>query len=71
MGSLLGGRVVEKGYRIGVRELPTAISAKGPIADGIHAALPVRACAEVVTAGGRSEEAAHHLREALHVGIAA
>ena len=69
--SLLGGRVVQKGHRIEVRELPTAMAAKGPVVNGIHVALPVRVYADLVAAGGRAEEAAHHLRETLHVGTAA
>jgi Transcriptional regulator, AbiEi antitoxin, Type IV TA system len=71
LASLLGGRVVEKGQRIEVRELPTSMSDKGPVVDGVHVALPVRVYADLVAAGGRSAEAAHHLRETLNVGTAA
>jgi hypothetical protein len=71
LASLLGGRVVEKGHRIEVRELPTAMSAKGPVIDGVQVALPVRVYADLTAAGGRSAEAAHHLRETLHVGTTA
>jgi Transcriptional regulator, AbiEi antitoxin, Type IV TA system len=71
LASLLGGRIVERGHRIEVRELPTAMSAKGPVVDGVQVALPVRVYADLSAAGGRSAEAAHHLRETLHVGTAA
>ena len=71
LASLLGGRVVEKGHRIEARELPTAMSAKGPVIDGVQVALPVRVYADLTAAGGRSAEAAHHLRETLHVGTTA
>jgi hypothetical protein len=66
LASLLGGRVVEKGHRIEVRELPTAMSAKGPVIDGVQVALPVRVYADLTAAGGRLAEAGHHLRETLH-----
>jgi Transcriptional regulator, AbiEi antitoxin, Type IV TA system len=69
--ALLGGRVVERGQRIEVRELPTAMTSEGPVIDGIHVALPVRVYADLNAAGGRSAEAAHHLRETLDVGAAA
>lgn len=71
LASLLGGRVVEKGQRIEVRELPTVMSANGPRIDGVQVALPVRVYADLTAAGGRSAEAAHHLRETLHVGTTA
>jgi hypothetical protein len=71
LASLLGGRVVEKGHRIEVRELPTSMSDKGPCLEGVHVALPVRVYADLNAAGGRSAEAAHHLRESLNVGTAA
>lgn len=71
LASLLGGRVVEKGHRIEVRLLPTVISATGPLIDGVQLALPVRVYADLAIAGGRSAEAAHHLRESLDVGTAA
>lgn len=71
LASLLDGRVVEKGHRIEVRELPTAVSATGPVKEGVRLALPVRVYADLIVAGGRSAEAAHHLRETLHVGTAA
>ncbi len=65
---LLGGRAVEKGHRIEVRELPTSLSADGPDLGGIHVALPARVYADLMAAGGRSAEAAHHLREVRGVG---
>jgi hypothetical protein len=71
LASLLNGRVVEKGHLIEVRELPTVISATGPMEEGIQLALPVRVYADLRAAGGRSAEAAQHLRETLHVGTAA
>ena len=71
LASLLDGRVVERGHRIEVRELPTAISATGPIQEGVQLALPVRVYADLVASGGRSADAAQHLRETLHVGTAA
>ena len=47
------------------------MSAKGPVIDGVQVALPVRVYADLTAAGGRSAEAAHHLRETLHVGTTA
>jgi len=71
LASRLGGRIVDKGQRIEIRQLPTAMSAQGPLIDGVRVALPVRVYADLVAAGGRSAEAAHHLRESLNVGTAA
>ena len=68
LASRLGGRLVDKGHRIEVRQLPTAISARGPSIDDIPVALPVRVYADLLARGGRSAEAAHHLRESLDVG---
>lgn len=68
LSDLLGGRVVEKGHRIEVRELPTSMSAKGPDIGGVHVALPARVYADLMAAGGRAAEAAHHLREVRGVG---
>ncbi len=68
LAGLLGGREVEKGHRIEVRELPTSMSAEGPDLGGIHVALPARVYADLMAAGGRSAEAAHHLREVRGVG---
>jgi hypothetical protein len=65
---LMGGRVVEKGHRVEVRELPTAMSARGPEVNGVHVALPARVYADLVAAGGRAAEAANHLREVRGVG---
>jgi len=70
LASLLGGSVVARGHRIAVRQLPTAVSATGPVVDGIHVALPVRVYADLVATGGRGEEAAHHLKETIGVGTA-
>jgi len=66
--SVLGGRMVDKGHRIEVRELPTPMSANGPEIDAVQVALPARVYADLVAAGGRAEEAAHHLREVRGVG---
>ena len=71
LASLLNGRVVEKGHRVEIRTLPTTISAAGPVIDGVHVAVPVRVYADLVANGGRSAEAAHHLRETLNVGATA
>ena len=67
----LGARIVERGHVIEVRELPTLMSARGPVIDGIQVALPVRVYADLLTAGGRWAEAAQHLREGFHAGTAA
>ena len=67
----VGGRVVEKGHRLEVRELPTTISATGPVLDAVRVALPVRVYADLLAVGGRSADAAQHLRETLHAGTAA
>jgi hypothetical protein len=64
----LGGRVVDRGYLIEVRALPTRISARGPTVHGIHVALLARVYADLLAVGGRSAEAAHHLREVIDVG---
>lgn len=66
--NLLGGRVVDRGQLIEVRALPTPISANGPIINGIHVALPARVYADLMAAGGRSKEAAAHLKETMDVG---
>jgi DNA-binding transcriptional ArsR family regulator len=68
LATILGGRIVERGHRIEVRELPTSMSATGPEVGGIRVALPARVYADLLAAGGRSEEAAHHLRETMNVG---
>jgi hypothetical protein len=64
----LGGRVVERGHVIEVRELPTMMSAKGPVIAGVSLALPVRVYADLRAAGGRAAEAAQHLLEVRGVG---
>lgn len=69
--SLLKGRIVEKGHRIEVREIPTPMTVWGPVIDGMHVALPVRVYADLWAAGGRFAEAGQHLREVLDVGTAA
>lgn len=67
LADVLGGRVVDRGQLIEVRALPTPLSAKGPIVSGIHVALPARVYADLMAVGGRSAEAAHHLRETVDV----
>jgi hypothetical protein len=69
--TLLDGKIVEKGHRIEIREVPTSMAVKGPVIDGIQVALPVRVYADLRAVGGRSAEAAQHLRETLDVGTAA
>lgn len=68
LASVLGGRVVEKGHRIEVRELPTSMSARGPKVGSIQVALPARVYADLMASGGRAAEAANHLREVRGVG---
>jgi hypothetical protein len=68
LADVLGGRVVDRGHLIEVRALPTPMSAKGPIVSGVHLALPARVYADLMAVGGRSAEAAHHLRETVDVG---
>jgi hypothetical protein len=69
--ALLDGKIVEKGHRIEIREVPTSMAVKGPVIDEIQVALPVRVYADLRAVGGRSAEAAQHLRETLDVGTAA
>jgi SOS-response transcriptional repressor LexA len=71
LASLLGGRIVEKGHRIEIREVPTPMTIKGPVIDGMQVALPVRVYADLRAVGGRWAEAGQHLRETLDVGTAA
>ncbi|MBW4078641.1 MAG: hypothetical protein HIU84_09080 [Acidobacteria bacterium] len=66
--SRLGARIVERGHVIEVRELPTLMSEKGPIVEGVRVALPVRVYADLLGIGGRAAEAAEHLREEINVG---
>ena len=68
LASRLGGRIVERGQVIGVRPLPTPMTATGPIVEGIHVALPVRVYADLLSTGGRAAEAAQHLKEVRGVG---
>jgi hypothetical protein len=68
LADVLGGQVVDRGQLIEVRALPTSMSSKGPVVSGIHLALPARVYADLMAAGGRSAEAAHHLRETVDVG---
>jgi hypothetical protein len=67
LATLLGGRIVDKGHRIEIRELPTTMSSRGPVIDGVQIALPVRVYADLVASGGRFADAAEHLRESLDV----
>lgn len=71
LASLLGGRIVEKGHRIEIREVPTPMTVKGPTIESMQVALPVRVYADLRAAGGRWAEAGQHLRETLDVGTAA
>ncbi|MHB8334175.1 MAG: type IV toxin-antitoxin system AbiEi family antitoxin [Acidimicrobiales bacterium] len=68
LANVLGGRVVDRGQLIEVRAHPTPMSADGPVISGIHLALPARIYADLMAVGGRSAEAAHHLRETVDVG---
>jgi len=71
LATMLGGRLVDTGHVIEIRELPTKMSGRGPLVEGVRVALPVRVYADLLAAGGRSGEAANHLRETLNVGTAA
>ena len=71
LASLLEGRIVEKGHRIEIREVPTTMTVRGPVIGDIQVALPVRVYADLRAAGGRWAEAGQHLRETLSVGTAA
>jgi hypothetical protein len=71
LATMLGGRLVDTGHVIEVRQLPTKMSARGPLIDGVRVALPVRVYADLLAARGRSAEAANQLRETLSVGTAA
>jgi hypothetical protein len=68
LADLLDARLVEKGHRIEVRQLPTSSSARGPMVGNVQIALPARVYADLMAAGGRSAEAAQHLREVVGVG---
>jgi hypothetical protein len=65
---LVEGRIVDKGHRVEIRELPTPVSSRGPTIEDVHVALPARVYADLVATGGRSAEAANHLRETYGVG---
>lgn len=71
LASLLEGRIVKKGHRIEIREVPTPMTVRGPVIDDMQVALPVRVYADLRAAGGRWAEAGQHLRETLDVGTAA
>jgi hypothetical protein len=71
LASLVDGRIVEKGHRIEIRELPTPMTARGPVVEDIQVALPVRVYADLHASGGRRAEAGQHLRETLNVAAAA
>jgi hypothetical protein len=65
---ILGGRVVKRGHRIEIRKAPTKLTTRGPVIDRVRLALPVRVYADLLASGGRSAEAAQHLKETLDVG---
>jgi len=65
----VGGKVVERGYLMEIRALPTRLSADGPIVHGIRIALLARVYADLLAVGGRSSEAARFLREQADVGL--
>ena len=68
LADVLEGRVVDRGQLIEVRALPTPMSANGPVINGIHLALPARIYADLMAVGGRSADAAAHLKEIVDVG---
>lgn len=68
LAEVIDARDVPRGHVIEVRESPTPVSAKGPWVVGVQVALPARVYADLMAAGGRFEEAAHHLREIRSVG---
>ena len=72
LAELLDARIVERGHRIEIRALPNPITATaGPVVDGVRCAPPARVYADLLAKGGRSAEAAQHLREVLGVGTTA
>jgi hypothetical protein len=72
LAELLDARIVERGHRIEIRSLPNPITATaGPVIDGVRCAPPARVYADLLAKGGRSAEAAQHLREVLGVGTTA
>jgi Transcriptional regulator, AbiEi antitoxin, Type IV TA system len=67
----LGARQVARGHRIEVTALPNRfIASAGPVLNGVRCAPPLRVFADLAARGGRSAEAAQHLKETLHVGTA-
>jgi len=72
LADLLDARQVDRGHRIEVRALPNLITATaGPVIDGVRCAPPARVYADLLAKGGRTAEAAQHLREVLDVGTSA
>ena len=67
LAATFNGRIVDRGHRIEVRELPTAHSDHGPRVRGIHVALPARVYADLRATKGRTAEAAEHVREVFGV----
>lgn len=68
LAEILGGNVVKKGHRIEIRKAQSKLTTRGPVIDHVRLALPVRVYADLLATGGRSAEAAHHLKEILNVG---
>jgi len=68
LAEILDGRVVKKGHRIEIRKAPTKLTTRGPVIERFRLALPIRIYVDLLADGGRSAEAAHHLRETLNVG---
>src|SRR5665213_2259509 len=64
----VGGNVVDRGHLLEVRALPTRLSAKGPVIQGIQVALLARVYADLLAVGGRFSEAARYLRDHADVG---
>jgi hypothetical protein len=64
----VGAHVVDRGHLLEVRALPTRLSAKGPVVNGIQVALLARVYADLLAVGGRSSEAARYLRDHADVG---
>lgn len=72
LADLLGARQVDRGHRIEVRVLPNLITATaGPVIEGVRCAPLARVYADLLAKGGRTAEAAQHLREVLDVGTSA
>lgn len=64
----LNAKPVASGHRIELRALPNRVTATGPSVRGVRCALPARVYADLRAKGGRSAEAAQHLREVLGAG---